>query len=168
MARQSIGFERGLREGEDEEAIRRLFTPEFRNRLDSTIAFAHLTPEIMMRIVDKFLLQLEAQLQDRNVEIAATDAARRWLGEKGYDRAFGARPLGPRHPGTRQAADVRGGAVRQARERRTGHRGRGGRRDRFRVRGARASPGVREGETERVQGAGAGRVTASPVRVSVP
>ena len=47
-----------------------------------------------MRIVDKFLLQLEAQLQDRNVEIAATDAARRWLGEKGYDRAFGARPLG--------------------------------------------------------------------------
>ena len=94
MARQSIGFERGLREGEDEEAIKRLFTPEFRNRLDSTIAFAHLTPEVMMRIVDKFLLQLEAQLQDRDVEIAATDAARRWLGEKGYDRAFGARPLG--------------------------------------------------------------------------
>ena len=94
MARQSIGFERGLREGEDEEAIKRLFTPEFRNRLDSTIAFAHLTPEIMMRIVDKFLLQLEVQLQDRDVEIAATDAARHWLGEKGYDRAFGARPLG--------------------------------------------------------------------------
>ena len=94
MAKQSIGFERGLREGEDEEAIKRLFTPEFRNRLDSTIAFAHLTPEIMMQIVDKFLLQLEAQLQDRNVEIEATDAARRWLGEKGYDRAFGARPLG--------------------------------------------------------------------------
>ena len=94
MAKQSIGFERGLREGEDEEAIKRLFTPEFRNRLDSTIAFAHLTPEIMMRIVDKFLLQLEVQLQDRDVEIAATDAARRWLGEKGYDRAFGARPLG--------------------------------------------------------------------------
>ena len=94
MAKQSIGFERGLREGEDEEAIKRLFTPEFRNRLDSTIAFAHLTPEIMMRIVDKFLLQLEVQLQDRDVEIVATDAARRWLGEKGYDRAFGARPLG--------------------------------------------------------------------------
>ena len=94
MARQSIGFERGLREGEDEEAIKRLFTPEFRNRLDSTIAFAHLTPEIMMQIVDKFLLQLEVQLQDRDVEIAATDAARRWLGKKGYDRAFGARPLG--------------------------------------------------------------------------
>ncbi len=94
MAKQSIGFERGLREGEDEEAIKRLFTPEFRNRLDSTIAFSHLTPEIMMLIVDKFLLQLEAQLQDRNVEISATDAARRWLGDKGYDRAFGARPLG--------------------------------------------------------------------------
>ena len=94
MAKQSIGFERGLREGEDEEAIKRMFTPEFRNRLDSTIAFSHLTPEVMMLIVDKFLLQLEAQLHDRNVEIAATDAAREWLGKKGYDRAFGARPLG--------------------------------------------------------------------------
>ena len=94
MAKQSIGFERGLREGEDEEAIKRMFTPEFRNRLDSSIAFSHLTPEIMMLIVDKFLLQLEAQLHDRNVEVAATDEARRWLGEKGYDRAFGARPLG--------------------------------------------------------------------------
>ena len=94
MAKQSIGFERGLREGEDEEAIKRLFTPEFRNRLDSTIGFSHLTPETMMHIVDKFLLQLEAQLHDRNVEIAATDAAREWLGKKGYDRAFGARPLG--------------------------------------------------------------------------
>ena len=94
MAKQSIGFERGLREGEDEEAIKRLFTPEFRNRLDSTIAFSHLSPEVMMLIVDKFLLQLEAQLHDRNVEIAATDAAREWLGKKGYDRAFGARPLG--------------------------------------------------------------------------
>ena len=94
MAKQSIGFERGLREGEDEEAIKRLFTPEFRNRLDSTIAFSHLEPDTMMLIVDKFLLQLEAQLHDRNVEIAATDAAREWLGKKGYDRAFGARPLG--------------------------------------------------------------------------
>tara|TARA_Y100001960_G_scaffold316156_1_gene382692 strand:- start:37 stop:2349 length:2313 start_codon:yes stop_codon:yes gene_type:complete len=94
MAKQSIGFERGLREGEDEEAIKRLFTPEFRNRLDSIIAFSHLTPEIMRMVVDKFLLQLEAQLQDRNVEIVATDAARHWLGDKGYDRAFGARPLG--------------------------------------------------------------------------
>jgi ATP-dependent Clp protease ATP-binding subunit ClpA len=94
MAKQSIGFERGLREGEDEEAIKRLFTPEFRNRLDSTIAFSHLAPDTMMLIVDKFLLQLEAQLHDRNVEIAATDAAREWLGKKGYDRAFGARPLG--------------------------------------------------------------------------
>jgi len=94
MAKQSIGFERGLREGEDEEAIKRLFTPEFRNRLDSTIGFSHLTPEVMMLVVDKFLLQLEAQLHDRNVEIAATDAAREWLGKKGYDRAFGARPLG--------------------------------------------------------------------------
>ena len=93
MAKQSIGFERGLREGEDEEAIRRMFTPEFRNRLDSNIAFSHLAPETMLLIVDKFLLQLEAQLHDRNVEVDASEAARRWLSEKGYDRTFGARPL---------------------------------------------------------------------------
>jgi ATP-dependent Clp protease ATP-binding subunit ClpA len=93
MSKQAIGFGRGLREGEDTEAIKRMFTPEFRNRLDAVIPFSHLTQEIMMLVVDKFLLQLEAQLADRNVEIAATDAARRWLGEKGYDHLYGARPL---------------------------------------------------------------------------
>jgi ATP-dependent Clp protease ATP-binding subunit ClpA len=93
-AKESIGFGRGKREGEDEEAIKRLFTPEFRNRLDATIAFAGLSPEIIEMVVDKFILQLEAQLADRNVTIALTPAARRWLATRGYDEAFGARPLG--------------------------------------------------------------------------
>ena len=93
MSQHAIGFERGLREGEDEEAIKRMFTPEFRNRLDATIGFAHLSPAVMARVVDKFLLQLEHQLEEQNVEIGTSDAARAWLGEKGYDRLYGARPL---------------------------------------------------------------------------
>ena len=93
LAKPAIGFERQARVGEDEEAIKRLFTPEFRNRLDATIAFAGLTPEIVGRVVDKFVMQLEAQLADRNVTIELTDAARHWLAEKGYDPLYGARPL---------------------------------------------------------------------------
>ncbi len=93
-AKESIGFGRGKREGEDEEAIKRLFTPEFRNRLDATIPFAGLSREIIEQVVDKFILQLEAQLADRNVTIALTTKARAWLATKGYDEAFGARPLG--------------------------------------------------------------------------
>jgi ATP-dependent Clp protease ATP-binding subunit ClpA len=92
-AKESIGFGRGKREGEDEEAIKRLFTPEFRNRLDATIGFAHLSQQIIEQVVDKFILQLEAQLADRNVTIALTPKARKWLAERGYDEAFGARPL---------------------------------------------------------------------------
>jgi ATP-dependent Clp protease ATP-binding subunit ClpA len=93
MARATIGFERGLREGDDEEAINRAFTPEFRNRLDAIISFKALTPEMIGRVVDKFIMQLEAQLGDRGVTIELTDAARQWLGKKGYDPAMGARPL---------------------------------------------------------------------------
>jgi ATP-dependent Clp protease ATP-binding subunit ClpA len=93
-AKESIGFGRGKREGEDEEAIKRLFTPEFRNRLDATITFGALTPAIIEQVVDKFILQLEAQLADRNVTIALTTKARKWLATRGYDEAFGARPLG--------------------------------------------------------------------------
>ena len=93
MSKQAIGFERGLKEGEDEEAIKRMFTPEFRNRLDATIAFSALSPEIVARVVDKFVLQLEVQLQDRHVEITLTDPAREWLAKKGYDKLNGARPL---------------------------------------------------------------------------
>jgi ATP-dependent Clp protease ATP-binding subunit ClpA len=94
MAKPPIGFERATRHGDDREAINRLFTPEFRNRLDAIIGFAHLTPEIVERVVDKFILQLEEQLADRNVAIELTPEARRWLAKKGYDPAFGARPLG--------------------------------------------------------------------------
>src|SRR6202167_1358070 len=93
MAKPAIGFGSDVRTGDDEEAINRLFTPEFRNRLDAVISFAALTPETVGRVVDKFILQLEEQLADRNVTIELTDEARKWLAEKGYDRLFGARPL---------------------------------------------------------------------------
>jgi ATP-dependent Clp protease ATP-binding subunit ClpA len=92
-AKESIGFGRGKREGEDEEAIKRLFTPEFRNRLDAVIGFAPLSRDTIDRVVEKFVLELEAQLIDRDVTFDLTQEATRWLGEKGYDDAFGARPL---------------------------------------------------------------------------
>src|ERR1700748_2315719 len=94
MAKPAIGFGREQRAGEDEDAIKRLFTPEFRNRLDAIIAFAGLTPEIVGRVVEKFVMQLEAQLADRNVTIELSSAAKEWLAERGYDRLYGARPLG--------------------------------------------------------------------------
>ncbi|BBK38239.1 ATP-dependent Clp protease ATP-binding subunit ClpA [Allostella sp. ATCC 35155] len=94
MAKAAIGFGSGVREGDDEEAIKRLFTPEFRNRLDATIGFQHLTQEIIAQVVDKFVAQLEAQLGDRQVAIELDDEARKWLAAKGYDRLYGARPLG--------------------------------------------------------------------------
>ena len=93
LAKEAIGFGRDSREGEDEDAIKRLFTPEFRNRLDATIAFAGLTPEIVGRVVEKFVMQLEAQLADRNVTIELSSAAKEWLAERGYDKLYGARPL---------------------------------------------------------------------------
>ncbi len=92
-AKEAIGFGRGKREGEDEEAIKKLFTPEFRNRLDATIAFAPLSRGTIDKVVEKFVLELEAQLADRDVTFDLTPEATRWLGEKGYDDAFGARPL---------------------------------------------------------------------------
>ncbi|HJR56097.1 MAG TPA: ATP-dependent Clp protease ATP-binding subunit ClpA [Rhizomicrobium sp.] len=92
-AKEAIGFGRGRREGEDEEAIKKLFTPEFRNRLDSVIAFAPLSRDTIDKVVEKFVLELEAQLADRDVTFDLTPEATRWLGEKGYDDAFGARPL---------------------------------------------------------------------------
>ena len=93
-AKESIGFGRGKREGEDQAAIERLFTPEFRNRLDAVIPFAGLQKAVIGRVVEKFVLQLEAQLADRGVTFELTEAATAWLGEKGYDDKFGARPLG--------------------------------------------------------------------------
>src|SRR5690349_14338944 len=92
-AKEAIGFGRGKREGEDEEAIKKLFTPEFRNRLDATIGFAPLSRATIDRVVEKFVLELEVQLTDRDVTFDLTPEATRWLGEKGYDDAFGARPL---------------------------------------------------------------------------
>jgi ATP-dependent Clp protease ATP-binding subunit ClpA len=94
MAKEAIGFGREARTGEDEDAIKRMFTPEFRNRLDAVIPFAGLTPEIVARVVEKFVMQLEAQLADRNVTIELSSAAKEWLAERGYDRLYGARPLG--------------------------------------------------------------------------
>ena len=93
LAKEAIGFGRETRAGEDDDAIKRLFTPEFRNRLDATIGFAGLTPEIVGRVVEKFVMQLEAQLADRNVTIEASSAAKEWLAERGYDKLYGARPL---------------------------------------------------------------------------
>jgi ATP-dependent Clp protease ATP-binding subunit ClpA len=93
MAKPTIGFERTQRIGEDEDAIKRMFTPEFRNRLDAVIPFSGLTPEIVARVVDKFIMQLEAQLADRNVTIELSSAAREWLAERGYEPLYGARPL---------------------------------------------------------------------------
>src|SRR5271169_2704490 len=93
LAKPAIGFGSGVREGDDHEAINRMFSPEFRNRLDATISFAGLTPEIVGRVVEKFVLQLEEQLADRDVTIELDTSARTWLAEKGYDPLFGARPL---------------------------------------------------------------------------
>ena len=93
LAKQAIGFGSGIRTGHDEEAINRMFTPEFRNRLDATISFAALAPETIGMVVGKFVLQLEEQLADRNVTIELDAAARDWLATKGYDPLFGARPL---------------------------------------------------------------------------
>lgn len=94
MAKAAIGFGRDRREGEDTAAIERTFTPEFRNRLDAVIAFAPLPKEVILQVVEKFVLQLEAQLMDRNVSIELTRKAAEWLADRGYDDRMGARPLG--------------------------------------------------------------------------
>ncbi len=93
LARPAYGFTRTKREGDDQDAINKLFAPEFRNRLDATISFGHLPREVVSKVVDKFVLQLEAQLADRNVTIELSDEAREWLTEHGYDEAMGARPM---------------------------------------------------------------------------
>jgi ATP-dependent Clp protease ATP-binding subunit ClpA len=93
LARAAFGFHKSTREGDDREAIDRLFAPEFRNRLDAIVPFARLPEGIIARVVDKFILQLEAQLSDRNVTIELTDEARSWLVKNGYDEAMGARPM---------------------------------------------------------------------------
>ena len=94
LAREAIGFGRDRRNGEDTAAIERTFTPEFRNRLDAVISFAPLSKAVILKVVEKFVMQLEAQLLDRGVHIELTPEAAAWLGEKGYDDKMGARPLG--------------------------------------------------------------------------
>lgn len=93
MARESIGFGAMSREDAQEDAVKKMFTPEFRNRLDAVVPFAYLPPAVVARVVDKFILQLELQLADRNVHIELDDEARQWLTTRGYDKLYGARPM---------------------------------------------------------------------------
>jgi len=93
-AKAEIGFGRGLKDDEQDAAIKRRFTPEFRNRLDAVVSFAALVPEDIAKVVDKFVIQLEAQLADRKIEFEVSKGANLWLANKGYDKRYGARPLG--------------------------------------------------------------------------
>jgi ATP-dependent Clp protease ATP-binding subunit ClpA len=93
LAKQAFGFTRSKREGDDHEAINRQFAPEFRNRLDAIISFAHLNADVIGMVVEKFVLQLEAQLADRDVTIELSDPAKAWLIKHGYDEQMGARPM---------------------------------------------------------------------------
>ena len=93
LARQAFGFTRSKREGDDHEAINRQFAPEFRNRLDAIVSFAHLNADVIGMVVEKFVLQLEAQLADRDVTIELSEPAKAWLVRHGYDEQMGARPM---------------------------------------------------------------------------
>jgi ATP-dependent Clp protease ATP-binding subunit ClpA len=93
LQRRSIGFSDSRQTGDEMVEIKRLFTPEFRNRLDSIISFRALDQEIILRVVDKFLMQLEEQLQEKKVEATFTDALRAHLARKGFDPLMGARPM---------------------------------------------------------------------------
>src|SRR5689334_14734987 len=93
LAKQAFGFHRSKREGDDHEAINRQFAPEFRNRLDAIVSFAHLSVDVIGMVVEKFVLQLEAQLADRDVTIELSEPAKAWLIEHGYDEQMGARPM---------------------------------------------------------------------------
>ena len=93
MAREAIGFGSSVREGDDTAAIQRMFTPEFRNRLDAVIPFGHLPPWVVRKVVEKFVMQLEAQLAERQINIELSTEAADWLAKKGYDQQMGARPL---------------------------------------------------------------------------
>ena len=93
MAREGMGFGEVSKEDAGDEAVKKMFTPEFRNRLDAVVPFTYLTPEVVSRVVDKFILQLELQLAEQNVHIRLDQEARDWMAERGYDRLFGARPM---------------------------------------------------------------------------
>jgi ATP-dependent Clp protease ATP-binding subunit ClpA len=93
LQRASIGFSNARESGDEMADIKRMFTPEFRNRLDAVISFKALNEEIILRVVDKFLMQLEDQLHEKKVDIHFTDALRKHLGKKGFDPVMGARPM---------------------------------------------------------------------------
>jgi ATP-dependent Clp protease ATP-binding subunit ClpA len=93
MAAEGIGFGNVSKEDASEEAVKRMFTPEFRNRLDAIVPFSYLPTEVISRVVDKFILQLELQLAEQNVHIQFDSEARKWLAERGYDKLYGARPM---------------------------------------------------------------------------
>jgi len=92
-AKQGIGFGAGTKHEAQDEAVKKMFTPEFRNRLDAVVPFAYLGTDTVSRVVDKFILQLELQLADQNVHIQFDGDAREWLGKRGYDKLMGARPM---------------------------------------------------------------------------
>src|ERR671917_397088 len=94
LARESIGFGAMSREDAQEDAVKKMFPPEFRNRLDAIVPFGYLPPAVVARVGDKFILQLELQLADRGVHIELDEEAREWLTNRGYDKLYGARPMG--------------------------------------------------------------------------
>jgi ATP-dependent Clp protease ATP-binding subunit ClpA len=95
MAKEGIGFGTNIsKEDAGDEAVKQLFTPEFRNRLDAIVPFGYLSTDVVMRVVEKFFLQLELQLAEQNVHIELSDEAKTWLTERGYDKLYGARPMG--------------------------------------------------------------------------
>jgi ATP-dependent Clp protease ATP-binding subunit ClpA len=93
LAQSSIGFTNSKQAGDEQADIKRLFSPEFRNRLDATVSFASLSQDIIIRVVDKFLMQLEDQLQEKKVEVTFSDELKTYLGKKGFDPLMGARPM---------------------------------------------------------------------------
>ncbi|MEH6755959.1 MAG: ATP-dependent Clp protease ATP-binding subunit ClpA [Parasphingorhabdus sp.] len=94
MAREGIGFGNVSKEDASDEAVKKMFTPEFRNRLDAIVPFAYLPPEVVARVVEKFILELELQLADQDVHITLDEDAQKWLTDRGYDKLYGARPMG--------------------------------------------------------------------------
>ena len=94
ISKKKIGFNSSRLNTDNDEAINKLFSPEFRNRIDSIIHFNHLSPEIVLSIVDKFIIQVEAQLDDKRVTLSVDQSAKEYLAKKGYDEVYGARELG--------------------------------------------------------------------------
>jgi ATP-dependent Clp protease ATP-binding subunit ClpA len=93
LTKSSIGFTQGVQAGDEMADIKRMFTPEFRNRLDAIISFAALDRDVILRVVDKFLIQLESQLHEKKVDVSFTAALKAYLAERGFDPLMGARPM---------------------------------------------------------------------------